>query len=258
MHAVPTMMAANSGTSAETPKGESEQPILKRHLTEERMDAECKWIYDLAMEVCQWLSQILDVKITPENYIDKLDTGVELCKLQNILVAGGEEASINYNANAKKNSMHARQNITLFTEWCKGFINKDRVFESNDLIYHKNELKCQTRVLSCLNKVKKRYASDTNIPDRSHNESYAINSYMYGVLYPLMCLCIIPLAVLCGGYCFLKEYFYQLVFLCLIALVVLGGFYILGGYYFVRQYYYLLEFLCPVAFVLGVFYFLKK
>ena len=160
-------MAANSGISTKTPNGESNRPTYKRSLSFERKDAERERINDLAKEVCQWLSQILDVQITPENYLDKLDTGVELCKLQNKLVEGGEEAKIRYNANAKKNSIHAQENITHFIEWCKGFIHNDEVLESNDLVDHKSELKCQTRVLLCLDKVRKRYTSvcDAEVDD---------------------------------------------------------------------------------------------
>ena len=156
-------MAANSGASRTTAKGESTRPTLDRHFTRERVDAEREQIQDLATEVCQWLSQTLNVEITSENYTDKLDTGVELCRLQNILVEGGEEAKIKYHANAKKKSMYAQENITRFIEWCKGFIHSDDVLESNDLVDHKREHKCQMRVLSCLEKVKKKYSSKSEI-----------------------------------------------------------------------------------------------
>jgi hypothetical protein len=97
-------MATNSGTSKETAHGETTRPNLKRRLTLEREDAEREQIRDLAVEVCQWLSETLGVVITRDNYIDILDMGVELCRLQNILVssAGSNEAKIRYNANAKK------------------------------------------------------------------------------------------------------------------------------------------------------------
>ena len=207
-------MAANSGTSKEAAHGETMRPNLKRRLTLEREDAERERISDLAVEVCQWLSQTLGVDVTRDNYIDILDTGVELCRLQNILVtsAGGNEAKIRYNANAKKSSMQARGNITLFTEWCKGFIEKGQVFESNDLLDHKNELKCRTRVLLCLDKVKQRYPlpSDRSIPDPgpSHDnesdiESDTINIYSY--FYPIAFLCLTALVLLGGAYYFLKK-----------------------------------------------------
>ena len=152
-------MAANPETTDKATNSESKRHILRRRLTEERVDDERQRIRDLAIEVCQWLSQTLDVEITPENFADKLDSGVELCKLQNKLVAGGDEAKITFNANAKSKSMHAQENITHFIEWCKGFIHSDEVFESNDLVDHKSERKCQMRVLSCLQKVKHKYSS---------------------------------------------------------------------------------------------------
>ena len=150
-------MAANSGASSEIANSVTKQPILRRHLSEERVDDEHKRIRDLANKVCQWMSQILGVEITPENYTEKLDTGVELCKLQNKLVAGGEEAKISYNENAKKKPPIAQENITEFIKWCKGFIHSDEVFESNDLVDHKRELKSQMRVLLCLDKVRQKY-----------------------------------------------------------------------------------------------------
>ena len=154
-------MAANPETTDKAANGESQRHILRRRLTEQRADDERERIHDLATEVCQWLSQRLDVEITPENFADKLNSGVELCKLQNklVAVAGGDEAKISYNANAKSKSMHAQENITHFIEWCKGFIHSDEVFESNDLVDHKSERKCQMRVLSCLQKVKQKYSS---------------------------------------------------------------------------------------------------
>ena len=204
-------MAANSGTSKEAAAhGETTRPILKRRLTLEREDAERERISDLAIEVCQWLSQTLGVDVTRDNYINILDTGVELCRLQNILVtrAGGNETKIRYNANAKKSSMQARGNITLFTEWCKGFIEKEQVFESNDLLDHKNELKCQARVLLCLDKVKQRYPlpSEGSNPDPgpSHNDKSEIESdtsNIYSYFYPIAFLCLATL-VLLGGACY--------------------------------------------------------
>ena len=152
-------MAANSGASSKTAEDESKRHKLQRSITLERKDDERIRIHDLAVEVCQWLSQILEVEITPENYLDKLDTGVELCKLQNKLVAGGEDPKISYNAKAKKHSIPGQENITHFIKWCKGFIHSDEVFESNDLVDHKHELKSQMRVLSCLDKVRRKYSS---------------------------------------------------------------------------------------------------
>ena len=152
-------MAAKSGDSSKPPNGESKGHTDPPSLTLKRVNIERKQIHDLATKVCQWLSQTLEVEITPENYLDKLDTGVELCKLQNKLVAGGEDPKISYNAKAKKHSIPGQENITHFIKWCKGFIHSDEVFESNDLVDHKHKLKSQMRVLSCLDKVRRKYSS---------------------------------------------------------------------------------------------------
>ena len=59
-------MAANSRASSNIAKSESKWPTYKRSITMEQMKGEREQIDDLAKEVCQWLSQILDVEITPK------------------------------------------------------------------------------------------------------------------------------------------------------------------------------------------------
>ena len=83
------------------------------------------------------------------------------------------------------------------------------MFESNDLLDHKYELKCQARVLLCLDKVKQRYPlpSEGRNPDpgpsqdnKPEIESDAINMYSY--FYPIAFLCLAALALLGGAYYF--------------------------------------------------------
>ena len=62
-------MAATLEVSRKTAKSASKWLIYKRSITVERMKGEYERIDDLTKEVCQWLSQILDVQITSKNSI---------------------------------------------------------------------------------------------------------------------------------------------------------------------------------------------
>ena len=93
--------------------------------------------------------------------MDKLNTGVELCRLQNKLTAmlGGEK--IEYHADAEKYSQFTRQIIEHFINWCKGLDCHQR-FESNDLVDQKSEQKeineqRRKRVVVCLHQIKQKY-----------------------------------------------------------------------------------------------------
>ena len=126
-----------------------------------QMAAEGESLDALTEEVCQWLSQTLGVNITSENYMDELDTGVELCKLQNKLCAtlGGDK--IKYRDNAEKCSQFARENIDHFVRWCKD-LHCHQLFESNDLVNQKSELQEKNEqrhksVVVCLHQVKQKY-----------------------------------------------------------------------------------------------------
>ena len=130
--------------------------------------AESKRLHDITEEVCQWLSQTLSVEITHENYMEKLETGVELCRLQNKLyiALGGQE--IEYHDDAEKHPQFARQNIEYFVQWCKD-LGCHQLFESNDLVIRKGmpnekkELADQNKkrryksVILCLHQLKKKY-----------------------------------------------------------------------------------------------------
>ena len=130
--------------------------------------AESKRLRNITEEVCQWLSQTLSVEITHENYMEKLETGMELCRLQNKLCAtlGGQE--IEYHDDAEKHPQFARQNIEHFVKWCKD-LGCHQLFEPNDLVVRKgmlNETREQAdqnkkrrckNVILCLHQLKKKY-----------------------------------------------------------------------------------------------------
>ena len=127
--------------------------------------------YDLELtksDVCRWLSEILQLDVTPPTFMESLDTGVELCKLVELIqekakaaVEAGEELGfkvppdpIKYRRDAKKGTFHARENTKHFLDWCRGLgIRDDLIFETNGLVEHADE----KRVLLCLLEVS-RYA----------------------------------------------------------------------------------------------------
>ena len=139
----------------------------------ERLDA-------LTKEVCQWLSNTLNVEITYENYMEKLETGVELCKLQNELcpLLGGQE--IEYHDDAEKHPQFSQENIEHFVKWCKD-LQCHQLFEPNDLVIRKsklNENKEQAdqnmqgrrrRVILCLLQVKQKH--DRIMPNKRGAEA---------------------------------------------------------------------------------------
>ena len=133
--------------------------------------------YDLEVikrDMCRWLSEILQVSITPQDFMETLDTGVVLCQLVELVQqktralkeAGGElglriplEPSIKYRPGAKKATFHARENTKHFLDWCRELgIRDDLIFETNGLVEHADE----KRVLLCLLEVS-RYAREVNI-----------------------------------------------------------------------------------------------
>ena len=149
--------------------------------------AESKRLHDITEEVCQWLSQTLSVEITHENYMEKLETGVELCRLQNKLCAtlGGQE--IEYHDDAEKHPQFARQNIEHFVKWCKD-LGCHQLFEPNDLVVRKgmlnetreqadqNKNRRRKRVILCLHQLKKKY--DTNKREGEGEEKENLTAMM--------------------------------------------------------------------------------
>lgn len=142
-------------------------------MTAQREAAEQEALGVLAKEVCQWLSQTLRVDLTPRSFMDNLDTGVELCKLAELVQAKAKDAvkqreKLNFRVSsdpiqchraAKKGSFLARENVKHFAEWCRSLgISEELIFESNGLVEHSDE----KRVVLCLLEVS-RYARKVHI-----------------------------------------------------------------------------------------------
>lgn len=132
--------------------------------------------YDLERikrDVCQWLREILELDITPQTFLDTLDTGVVLCQLvdliqekANALKEAGEQVDckiplepIKYRSSVQKSTFHARENTKYFIDWCRSLgVRDDFIFETNGLVEHADE----KRVLLCLLEVS-RFARKLNI-----------------------------------------------------------------------------------------------
>ena len=126
-------------------------------------------------DLCQWLSKILQLEdISPSNFLNTLGTGVELCRLANlvqqaasdVLEKGGTLAvqvpmtTLNCNSKATLESFHARDNTSNFITWCRRLgVEEAVIFESEGLVLGKDE----KRVILCLLDVA-RFAERVGIP----------------------------------------------------------------------------------------------
>ena len=174
---------------ADQPDGRRKRPQLQRGDTMMTARRVAAAKYDLGLikrDVCQWLSEILQLNITPQGFMETLDTGVVLCQLVELIQektkilkeAGGEINlkipldPIKYRLGAKKATFHARENTKHFLDWCRELgIRDDLIFETNGLVEHADE----KRVLLCLLEVS-RYAREVNIkpPDIISQEEEAM------------------------------------------------------------------------------------
>ena len=142
-------------------------------ITAEREAAEQEALGVLEKEVCRWLSQTLQLDVTPKTFMESLDTGVELCKLAELIqtkakgaLKAGEKLNfsvsndpIRCHKTAKKGTFFARENTKYFIEWCKSLgISEEIIFDSNGLVEHSDE----KRVILCLLEVS-RYAKKVHI-----------------------------------------------------------------------------------------------
>ncbi|KFM74671.1 Growth arrest-specific protein 2, partial [Stegodyphus mimosarum] len=105
----------------------------------------------LKEDLADWLNKTLDVEdITAENFMDKLDNGVIICKLARLIQQKAEECkrrglitesipSVRFKCweNAKSESFYARDNTENFIRWCRKFgVHEAVLFESDGLVLH--------------------------------------------------------------------------------------------------------------------------
>ena len=136
--------------------------------TRERDDLEI-----VKKDVCEWLAKTLEIEVSPDNFMDTLDTGVVLCKLAKLIQEkaksakeAGEKVTVSIpmetvkcQPKAGKETFFARDNTANFIKWCKKLgVNEEVIFESNGLVQQEDE----KRVILCLIDVS-RYAYKVNI-----------------------------------------------------------------------------------------------
>jgi hypothetical protein len=114
-------------------------------------------------DLCEWLASILHLAVTPDNFLNTLESGVEICKLAGLIqqaATQGKEKGVvfsfsvpmeplNYNTHAgvTNSSFYARDNVSNFISWCRSLgVQEAIMFESEGLVLHKDE----KRVILCL------------------------------------------------------------------------------------------------------------
>ncbi|RZF42393.1 hypothetical protein LSTR_LSTR004201 [Laodelphax striatellus] len=138
-----------------------------------------EYLYAMKEDLAEWLSGLYpDLYINVMNFMDRLDTGVALCKHANSVRKYAEEyvrggrgggkrgaeqaasvlgvAAVRYLPGAKPGTFFARDNVSNFISWCrKGLgVIECLLFETDDLIMRKNE----KHVILCLLEVARRGA----------------------------------------------------------------------------------------------------
>ncbi|XP_077528859.1 GAS2-like protein pickled eggs isoform X1 [Haemaphysalis longicornis] len=105
----------------------------------------------LKEDLADWLNKSLDVEdITADNFLDKLDNGVIVCRLAKLIQGRAELCcqqsgsskvvpSFEFKCweNAKSGTFFARDNVDNFLRWCRKFgVNESVMFESDGLVLH--------------------------------------------------------------------------------------------------------------------------
>lgn len=102
----------------------------------------------LKEDLAEWLSRVLKENITADNFMDRLENGVLVCKLAQIMQAAAGNVPKNgrsvkplapfafkFHQNAKAGTFFARDNAAHFLQWCREIKVQDSVlFESDGLV----------------------------------------------------------------------------------------------------------------------------
>lgn len=102
----------------------------------------------LKEDLAEWLSRVLQENITADNFMDRLENGVLVCKLAQIMQAATRNVPKNgrsvkplasftfkFHQNAKAGTFFARDNAAHFLQWCRQIKVQDSVlFESDGLV----------------------------------------------------------------------------------------------------------------------------
>ena len=109
-------------------------------------------------DVSNWLSDVLELNISQESFMDVLDTGIAVCRLATLVQNAAKEhgdkigiqvpmKALSCNSKAEAGTFFARDNTSNFIEWCRKLgVEEAVIFESEGLVLHKDE----KRVILCL------------------------------------------------------------------------------------------------------------
>ncbi|GAB0099266.1 GAS2-like protein pickled eggs [Sergentomyia squamirostris] len=143
-----------------------------------------EYLYAMREDLAEWLNTMYpELRINVDNFMDRLDTGVALCKHANNVRCAAEEylarrqarnksmtksmtsglagpilamGNVHYLPAAKSGTFFARDNVSNFIAWCRKSLQifECLLFETDDLIMRKNE----KHVILCLLEVARRGA----------------------------------------------------------------------------------------------------
>ncbi|XP_074594763.1 GAS2-like protein pickled eggs [Brevipalpus obovatus] len=135
--------------------GEENPSIHLRPFRSFRSNEEYLWA--MKEDLAEWLNSLYDLNVSADNLIEKLETGVILCRHANNVISKARESGHNlstiqwnlpsnrsgelpYRSNAKPKTFQARDNVSNFISWCKSLkIHECLLFETDDLVLGKNE-----------------------------------------------------------------------------------------------------------------------
>ena len=125
-------------------------------------------------DLAEWLSQLLNIDMTAETFLTKLDTGVVLCHLVGAIQEHVESlkkegkfeqpkleqpvptGALKCKETAEHGSFFARDNTANFINWCRKYkIEEAVLFESDDLVMHKDEKSVVLTLLEVARRVAK-------------------------------------------------------------------------------------------------------
>ncbi|XP_013788197.1 GAS2-like protein pickled eggs, partial [Limulus polyphemus] len=114
-----------------------------------------EYLYAMKEDIADWLNTLYDLRITAENFIESLETGVVLCRHANQVVRTARdwrhsgrnglntvipERDVVYRSEVQPGTFHARDNVSNFITWCRSLsIMECLLFETDDLVLRKNE-----------------------------------------------------------------------------------------------------------------------
>ena len=135
-----------------------------------------EYLYAMKEDLAEWFNQLYVIDITVDDFFEKLETGVVMCRHANEVQKHAlqylqkrrhlnnhdksatpriPEKGVQYKLNVKPGTFQSRDNVSNFITWCRDLgIMEVLLFETEDLVMRKNE----KSVILCLLEVARRGA----------------------------------------------------------------------------------------------------